>query len=84
MAKKKANTVIPIIGEIGGEVQNDPKQSNKLIEFIAKDNAGKYEKDFVIDSVKPIEGEQNSVSVLVYFDNKSWARRYVVDKGLVE
>lgn len=97
MAKKKSDldysrTKIPIIGEIGGkvpgpsnpEIVSDPKQSSKLIEFIAKDNAGRYDKSFEIDSVKPIEGEENSVSVLVYFDNKSWARRYNLDKSYVE
>lgn len=91
MAKKKKEEIIsiPIVGSIGDEIETIPipsnaKESSKLIEFIAKDNEGKYEKSFEIDSVKPVPGEVDMVSVLVFFDDKSFARRYVLNKSYVE
>lgn len=79
MAKKQPEEKvnIPIIGSISGEVE----KQDKLKEFIEKDTGLK---EFEIYSVKPIENEPDQVSVYVYFDNRTWARRYTLNKSIMD
>ena len=82
MAKKKdkPSQSIPIVGSIGDEV---PSILHPLVEYIVNDSK-KAPEEFEIYSYTPDSENAGNVKVYVYFDKRTWAKRYSVPKALTE